>query len=143
MTDSLETMNLEEMEERLPEFAEELETRRVAEESYLFSLANSYEKPKRKKPYSLTKLEKDRRIVRFVEEKRIIFEPDKDIPLKHNFWRTAYGYERIMTSTGLIPIETCDSETLNSAVHGVYENAKKRLEDYSVGERILNEQIPF
>ncbi len=101
-------------------------------------------KPKRKKPYSLIQLTKDKKIVRVIEGERIDLNGNGDMGRKQDIWRNVYGYRRIMTPKGLIPIEECDNpDRLTSAIREGYERAKKRFDEYLRNERTLNDSIPF
>jgi hypothetical protein len=129
-----------------------------AEESYLIALTLEQErgsetaenkeidavKPRRKKPYSLAQLAKDKRIVIAIEGERIDLDGNGDMGRKQHIWKNVYGYRRIMTSKGLIPVEECDNpDRLTSAIRDGYMGAKRRLDEYEKNERALNDSIPF
>ena len=154
---TLENMTQEDIEERLPEFGE-LSEQRIAEESNLHNLAEAYEDEKRKrvtvnlkkkKAYSLVQLYKDRKIVRFIEQKRIDIQDNNDMVIKQYFWKNIYCHKRLRISAGneessFVSIEKCDNPNrLTSAVRRVYECAKRRFDEYLRDERTLNSMIPF
>jgi hypothetical protein len=108
------------------------------------SFDNGKGKPKKAKPYSLAELTKDRKIVRAIEGERIDLNGNGDMGRKQYLWKSVYGYSRIMTPKGLIPVEQCDNpDRLTSAIRQGYERAKKRLEEYQKSERAFNDSIPF